>query len=222
PPTPVLKTDPIVTQLKANTTTTVTPQAGDTAAGKQTATVTLTNLSQVYTGSPLTPTATTSPLGLGVVFSGVPQTNVGTYPVLATINDPNYQGSTTGTFKITPAPTSTSVVCSPSTVTYNGAAQTPCAASVTGAGGLNQPLIVSYSNNVNAGTATASASYPGDGNHQGSSDSKTFTINPAPSTTTFGPAPTPTYGGGNFTASASNNSGGAITYSQVSGPCTLA
>src|SRR5206468_12046283 len=37
----------------------------------------------------------------------------------------------------------------------------------------------------------------------------------------LGTAPTPTYLGGNFTVSATNDSGGAITYSRVSGPCAL-
>jgi hypothetical protein len=49
----------------------------------------------------------------------------------------------------------------------------------------------------------------------------TLVVSKAASTTTFGAAPTPTYLGGNFTVSASNDSGGAITYSQVSGPCAL-
>ena len=49
-------------------------------------------------------------------------------------------------------------------------------AAVTGAGGLNQVLPVSYVNNVNPGTATASATYAGNGNYGSSSDSKTFTI----------------------------------------------
>jgi len=49
----------------------------------------------------------------------------------------------------------------------------------------------------------------------------TLLVSKAASATTFGAAPTPTYLGGNFTVSASNNSGGAITYSRVSGPCAL-
>src|SRR5207245_2220512 len=50
---------------------------------------------------------------------------------------------------------------------------------------------------------------------------QTVTMAQAPSTTTFGAAPTPTYLGGNFIVSATNDSGGAITYSRVSGPCAL-
>ena len=49
--------------------------------------------------------------------------------------------SINGTWSITKA-TSTVTVSCPATVTYNGAAQTPCTANVTGAGGLNQTLTV--------------------------------------------------------------------------------
>src|SRR5262249_59510957 len=80
------------------------------------------------------------------------------------------------TFTIDKADSTTLVTCPASGVTFNGSAQTPCTANVTGAGGLNQALTVNYSNNTNAGTATADASYGGDTNHKSSSDSKTFTI----------------------------------------------
>jgi hypothetical protein len=76
------------------------------------------------------------------------------------------------------------VVTCPASVTYSGVAQTPCTASVTGVGGLNQSLTVGYSNNTNAGTATGSASYAGDLNHSASSGSKNFTIDKAMPTIT--------------------------------------
>jgi MBG domain/Bacterial Ig-like domain (group 3)/Transmembrane protein 131-like N-terminal len=67
---------------------------------KATATVTLSNLTQVYTGGSLTPTATTNPPGLTIVWTNAPQTDLGTYTVTATVNDPNYQGSASGPFLI--------------------------------------------------------------------------------------------------------------------------
>ena len=73
------------------------------------------------------------------------------------------------------AASTTTVTCPPSVI-FTGFAQTPCSASVTGVGGLNNGLTVGYTNNTNAGTATASASYPGDLNHAGGSASKTFSI----------------------------------------------
>jgi hypothetical protein len=94
----------------------------------------------------------------------------------------------TGPGIITQATSVTTVICSPTSVTYNGAAQTPCTASVMGAGSLNQSLILTYSSNVNAGvnTASATATYSGDNNHAGSTGSATFTILPAPVTAQAG------------------------------------
>ena len=90
-----------------------------------------------------------------------------------------------GSYTIAKATSSTTVTC-PASVTYDGSAQAPCSASVSGAGGLSKNLTVGYQNNTDAGTATASASYEGDDNHFGSDDSKTFTIEPAPVTATAG------------------------------------
>ena len=89
-----------------------------------------------------------------------------------------------GNFTIEQAESVTTVTC-PASVTYNGSAQTPCSASVTGAGGLNQSLTVNYSDNTNAGTGAASASFAGDMNHTASGDDATFTINKAASQTTL-------------------------------------
>lgn len=84
----------------ANYTGTAT---GTFTIAKAQATVTLANLTQTFTGGPLSPTVTTVPSGLVVALSGAPQTSVGSYPVTATVNDANYQGSATGTFAIAPA-----------------------------------------------------------------------------------------------------------------------
>ena len=63
---------------------------------KATATVTFNagTLSQTYDDTVKTVATTTNPAGLTVnlSFTGTPQ-NVGSYPVTATINDANYQGS---------------------------------------------------------------------------------------------------------------------------------
>src|SRR5207302_5849675 len=93
--------------------------------------------------------------------------------------DANHNGSSDSkNFTIDKAASTTAVSC-PTSVTYNGSAQTPCSVSVTGAGNLNLVQDAVYSDNTNAGTASASYTYPGDANHNGSSDSKTFTINKA-------------------------------------------
>jgi hypothetical protein len=76
------------------------------------ATVTLGNLAQNYTGTPLAVTATTLPTGLTVIFtytgsngtaygpSSTPPTNGGSYTVVATVSDADYSGSATGTLVI--------------------------------------------------------------------------------------------------------------------------
>ena len=68
------------------------------------------------------------------------------------------------------------MVTCPASVTYNGAAQTPCTVAVTGAGGLNLTPAATYAANTAAGTATASYAFAGDGNYLASSDSAPFTI----------------------------------------------
>ena len=83
--------------------------SGNTGSGgfsitPATATVTLSNMTQAFTGTPLTPTATTTPAGLVIGLTGAPQTAAGSYPVTATVNDPNYVGSASGTFVITAPP----------------------------------------------------------------------------------------------------------------------
>src|SRR5205823_5450524 len=103
-------------------------------------------------------------------------------------------------FTIGQASSTTTVTCPAASVTYTGSPLTPCSATVTDAGGLNQSVSVSYTNNTNAGTATASATFGGDANHTGSSDSKNFTIGMAPSTTTVTcPAASVTYTGSPLT-----------------------
>jgi hypothetical protein len=144
-----------------------------------------------YTGSPIEP-CTASVTGAGglneavaVVYAN--NTNAGTANATATFaGDANHTGSNDAkTFAIDQA-TSTTVVTCPASVVYNGSAQTPCTANVTGAGGLNESLAVSYSGNTNVGTATAEASFAGDLNHTSSSDSETFAITKAPVTATAG------------------------------------
>jgi len=67
--------------------------------------ITLTNLTQGYTGGAISPTCLTSPTGLtySLTYDGNPwaPTNVGSYEVIATITDPWVYGATTGTLEIT-------------------------------------------------------------------------------------------------------------------------
>ncbi len=71
------------------------------------ASVTLSNLSQVYDGTAKTATVTTAPTGLSVAVtydaSYVAPSNAGSYAVVATVVEAGYSGGTTGTLTIAPA-----------------------------------------------------------------------------------------------------------------------
>ncbi|MFC7597002.1 hypothetical protein ACFQU3_16925, partial [Terrabacter sp. GCM10028922] len=143
----------------------------------------------VYTGSviePCTAKATGAALDLELAVTYTTNTNTGTATAAASYaGDANHTGSSNSkTFTITPASSTVTITC-PAAVVFTGSAQTPCTANATGAGGLNQALTVTYTDNTNAGTATAWATYDGDANHTGSTNSKTFTINKADSATTI-------------------------------------
>ncbi len=165
---------------------------------KAAATVTLGSLSHTYDGTAKTATASASATrpnadNLGDITIAYKQgdtvvenpTNAGDYSVTATLTNDNYQGSATGTLTIAKASSTTEVTVSNGT--YNGQAQGGSAV-VTGAGGLNQSVEVSYSGHngteygpsatapTNAGEYTASASYAESTNHLDSSDSKDFSI----------------------------------------------
>jgi hypothetical protein len=80
---------------------------GTLVIGQATGAVTLGSLSQTYDGTAKPATATTTPSGLRVTFSyngsATIPTGAGSYTVVGTINDANYQGSATGTLVINAA-----------------------------------------------------------------------------------------------------------------------
>jgi hypothetical protein len=106
----------------------------------------------------------------------------GTYPVVPAAAQgsglSNYVISyENATLTVGQAPSTTTVVCADAT--YTGAAIESCTASVSGRGGLNQALAVTYTNNREVGTASAKASFAGDRNYTGSTAEATFKVNPA-------------------------------------------
>jgi hypothetical protein len=149
-------------------------------------TVTCPTSAQPYTGSAQTPCtasySTSDGLSGPLTVSYSNNSNVGTAGASASYaGDVNHAGSNnTGSFTISKATSSVTVTCPTTAQPYTGLAQTPCSATVVGAGELSQSLEVSYTNNTNVGTAGASASYAGDTNHTGSSNTGTFTISKAP------------------------------------------
>ena len=90
--------------VTSNTAGTATSSAVTLTVTKVLATVTLGNLSQAFTGSSLGATATTSPAGLTVTYTyngnATVPTAPGSYSVVATVSDANYQGTATGTLVI--------------------------------------------------------------------------------------------------------------------------
>src|SRR4029077_13071438 len=146
-----------------------------TGAAQTPCTATYTTSEAPSTVVPLTPTYTNN-------------TNVGTAGASASYaGDANHTGSgNSGSFAISKATSSVTVICPTTALTYTGAAQTPCTATYTTSEAPSTvvPLTPTYTNNTNVGTAGASASYAGDANHTGSGNSGSFAISKATSSVT--------------------------------------
>ena len=191
-----------------------TPVTETTNATKASATVSLGNLTLAYTGAALSPTVTTTPSGLSITPTGYPDTNAGSYPVTATVNDPNYAGAASGTFVITKA--AATVTLSNMTQTYTGSALSPTVS--TTPSGLSTSLAGAPDTNTGSYSVTATVNDP---NYTGSA-SGTFVISKASQTITFTTnAPSSAPYNSQFTVAATASSGLAVTYS-ASGSCTNA
>ena len=122
---------------------------------KATGSITLGSLSQIYSGLAEPATATTVPSGLAVNFtyngSATVPTNAGSYVVIGTINDANYQGSATNTMVITQA--TASITLGSLSQTYSGLAE-PATATTVPSG-----LTVSFTYNGSATVPTNAGSY---------------------------------------------------------------
>jgi hypothetical protein len=102
-----------------------TPISGTFVINKATTTITVSNLNQTYTGSPLAVTATTTPnvSGLTVTYNGsatVP-TTAGSYTVVASLSNANYQATTVTTTLVINKATPTVTWSNPSAITYGTA-----------------------------------------------------------------------------------------------------
>ncbi len=131
--------------------------------------VTLGNLNQTYNGTAKPATASTTPSGLAVTLtyngSANAPTNAGSYTVIGTINDANYQGSATNTLVIGQA--SGAITLGSLSQTYTGTAK-PATASTTPSG---LTVTLTYNGSVNAPTSAGSYTVIGtinDANYQGS------------------------------------------------------
>ena len=149
-------------------------------------TLTLGGLAATYDGSPKPASATTSPTGLNVTLtyngSATPPTNAGSYTVVATVNDPNYTGSASGSLVIAKA-TPTITWSSPAAITYPaalGATQLNASANVPGAF-VYLPAAGAV---LNAGSQALGVTFtPTDtANYTGAAGSTTLTVNQAAAT----------------------------------------
>jgi hypothetical protein len=158
-----------------------------TVSTKTVATVTLNCPAATYNGSPKSATATTSPAGLTVNYtyngSSTAPTNAGSYTVVGTINDTNYQGSASGTLVISKAPAS--VTLGSLAATYNGSQRN---ATATTSPVSNLTVNFTYNGSATAPTNAGSYTVVGtinDTNYQGSA-SGTLVISKAAATVTLG------------------------------------
>src|SRR5207249_3411538 len=119
-----------------NANYTASDATGTLTINMGTATITLSNLTQTYNGSPKPPTATTSPAGLSdaTTYNTSPPapTDAGSYSVIASLNDPNYTASNaTGTLTINKA--TATITLSNLTQGYDGSPK-PATATTSPAG----------------------------------------------------------------------------------------
>lgn len=173
-----------------NSSATGTPSAAGAAytyqLSKTIATITLGDLNATYDGTPKAATVTTDPAGLavGITYndSSTAPTNAGSYTVVATINDFNYQGTASGTLVINKA--AATITLSNLAATYDGP---PKAATVT-TNPAGKAVIVTYNGSstapTNAGSYDIIATIS-DTNYQGTA-SGTLVISKATATITLG------------------------------------
>src|SRR5207249_2306545 len=202
----------------SNANYTASNATGTLAINKAGATITLSNLTQNYDGSPKPATATTSPAGLSgvsVTYNGsatVP-TDVGSYAVVASLNNANYTASNaTGTLTIHSTATTTISIL---TQTYDGSPK-PVTATTSPAGLSGVSITYNGSATVptNAGSYAVVASL-NNAIYTASNATGTLTISQAPATITLSNLTQP-YNGSPKSATATTSpaglSGVSITY----------
>jgi pectin methylesterase-like acyl-CoA thioesterase len=147
-----------------------------------TATVSLAGLSQTYTGSPVGVSVITEPANLAVevTYNGdtTQPVNAGSYEVVATVTEPGYEGTTTGTLVINKA--TAAITLGNLSHTYDGTAKSVAVA--TEPAGVNVEVTYngSASAPVEAGSYAVVATV-NDANYEGNA-SATLTISEAPNT----------------------------------------
>jgi hypothetical protein len=187
--------------------------------------IVLSNLNQTYDGTPRDVTATTTPAGLSVVFSysgsgygpsATAPTNAGTYNVTATINDPNYQGSTTGTLVVAKA--TATITITDLVFDYDGNQHVPTVTTVPADLAYTITFNGSVRPPIDAGSYAVEVVI-NDANYQGT-QTATLIINKINQTITFNALPNKVYGEAPFTISATASSGLPVSFT-ATGACTV-
>src|SRR6266545_4959752 len=191
------------------------------------ATLSLSNLHPTYSGSPKAATVSTDPAGLGGTHltydgSATAPTNAGSYAVVASLDNPNYEASNAGgTLVIDKAHATLSL----STLhhTYSGS---PKAATVStdpaGLGGTDLTYDGSATAPTNAGSYAVVASL-NNANYEAEDATGTLVIDKADQSINFAPLADKTYGGAPFTVTAvGGGSGNPVTFAVgASDQCTI-
>ncbi|HEY0863312.1 MAG TPA: MBG domain-containing protein [Lacunisphaera sp.] len=181
--------------------------SGTLVIAKAAATLTLGSLTATYDGTAKNVTVTTSPAGLNVTFtydgSATVPTGAGSYAVVGTITEANYEGTASGTLVIAKA--TATVTLGNLAVTYNGAAKSATATTNP----ANLAVAFTYNGSATAPTNAGSYAVVGtiaEANYQGSANG-TLVIAKATATVTLGNL-TPTYDGTAKSASATTTPAG--------------
>ena len=208
---------------------------GTLVIAKAPAQVSLSGLSKTYTGQAQGATVTTTPADLGgvsVTYDGNAQapTNAGSYAVVATVNNANYEGSAEGTLSIAKATPQVSITWANST--YDATANA-ASATVSGVGNANlgaADSLTYYAGTTasgtplsgapkDAGTYTVKATFGGTANYTQASATQTITIAKANPVVTWSNPAAIDYGTAlsSTQLNAQANVAGSFTYTPAAG-----
>lgn len=182
-----------------------------TASSRALATITLSNLSQAYTGSARPVTVTTSPTGRTVTLSytgtagttyaasATAPTAAGSYTVQATLNDGTYTGTASGTLVISKNDQSTVTINNASSVVYGSTLALTATGGSSSASGytftkVSGPCTISGTtlSTTAAGDCVFNAFKAGDANYNVSATSSNFTVAITPKPLTLSVTVSPT------------------------------
>ena len=228
---------PVLGSLSAANYSFSTFTAGTLTITQASATVTLGNLAQTYTGSALAASATTVPAGLTVnlAYNPASPVNVGSYIVTATVADANYTGTATGTLVISKASQQITFAPPPSLGPLKDLASISLAAAASS--GLPVTLTMdagspatlnntagsySLSGFGSTGTITLRANQAGDANYLAATEVvRTLDVEKNSQIITFGALTGRAFGDAPITLTASSDSALPVSYTVISGPATV-